>query len=127
MNWIFMMDSSPASLSSIQGALILPIIKSSEQDRLRHPASGTSMVRRCTNDDIRTVEAIINKAAMAYRGVIPTDCWHEPYMSRSELLDEIAKGVEFWGWQEAGVLVGVMGLQKVRDVTLIRHAYVRPS
>ena len=85
------------------------------------------MIRRCTNDDIRTIEAIINKAAEAYRGVIPADCWHEPYMQRSELLDEIAKGVEFWGWQEAGVLVGVMGLQKVCDVTLIRHAYVRPS
>jgi GNAT superfamily N-acetyltransferase len=85
------------------------------------------MIRRCKNDDIPTVESIINKAAEAYRGVIPADCWHEPYMPRAELVDEIAKGVEFWGWQEAGVLVGVMGLQKVRDATLIRHAYVRPS
>lgn len=85
------------------------------------------MLRRCTNDDITTIEGIINKAAEAYRGVIPEDCWHDPYMPRSELLDEIAEGVQFWGWQEAGVLVGVMGIQKIRDVTLIRHAYVRPS
>jgi N-acetylglutamate synthase-like GNAT family acetyltransferase len=98
-----------------------------EWNHLRHSAARSSMIRRCTNDDIPTVEAIINKAAEAYRGVIPADCWHEPYMLRSELLDEIAKGVQFWGWQEAGVLVGVMGLQKIRDVTLIRHAYVRPS
>jgi N-acetylglutamate synthase-like GNAT family acetyltransferase len=85
------------------------------------------VIRRCKNDDIPTIAGIVNKAAEAYRGVIPADCWREPYMPRAELVDEIAKGVEFWGWQEAGVLVGVMGLQKVRDVTLIRHAYVRPS
>src|SRR6185295_540190 len=69
----------------------------------------------------------INEAAAAYRGVIPADCWHEPYMKRSELLAEIAAGVEFWGWDDAGALVGVMGLQNVRDATLIRHAYVRTS
>jgi GNAT superfamily N-acetyltransferase len=73
------------------------------------------------------MDAIINEAATAYRGIIPADCWREPYMERSHLLAEIAAGVEFWGWDDAGVLVGVMGLQKVRDVTLIRHAYVRPS
>jgi len=70
---------------------------------------------------------IINEAATVYRGVIPADCWHEPYMKRSDLVAEIAAGVEFWGWDDAGVLAGVMGLQHVRDVTLIRHAYVRPS
>jgi N-acetylglutamate synthase-like GNAT family acetyltransferase len=85
------------------------------------------MIRACTSDDIPVIDAIINEAAIAYQGVIPADCWHEPYMKRSELLDEIAKGVEFSGWDETGNLVGVMGLQKVRDVTLIRHAYVRPS
>ena len=84
------------------------------------------MIRRCTNDDVAVMDEIINEAAVAYRGVIPADCWHEPYMKRSELLAEIAAGVEFWGWED-GALVGVMGLQKVRDVTLIRHAYVRPS
>jgi len=83
------------------------------------------MIRRCTDDDIPTIHAIINEAAAAYREAIPPDCWHEPYMRRSELENEIAAGVGFWGWEEAGVLVGVMGLQDVRDVTLIRHAYVR--
>src|SRR4029077_10204117 len=85
------------------------------------------MIRRCTDDDVPAIDAIINDAARAYRGVIPADRWHEPYMKRSDLLAEIAAGVQFWGWYDAGVLVGVMGLQRVRDVTLIRHAYVRPS
>src|SRR5437660_6772085 len=85
------------------------------------------MVRRCTEDDVPAIDAIINEAASAYRGIIPADCWHEPYMTRSVLVAEIAAGVEFWGSDDAGALVGVMGLQKVRDVTLIRHAYVRPS
>ena len=85
------------------------------------------MIRRCTDADLATIESIINDAADAYRGVIPADCWHEPYMPRAELAAEIAAGVVFWGWDEAGSLVGVMGLQPVRDVTLIRHAYVRPS
>ena len=85
------------------------------------------MIRRCTEADIPAIDAVINEAATAYRGVIPADCWHEPYMAREHLLAEVAAGVEFWGWDEAGRLVGVMGLQKVRDVTLIRHAYVRSS
>ena len=85
------------------------------------------MIRRCTDDDVPLMDAIINEAAGAYRGVIPADCWHEPYMKRADLVSEIAAGVEFWGWEDTGTLVGVMGLQPVRDVTLIRHAYVRPS
>jgi N-acetylglutamate synthase-like GNAT family acetyltransferase len=85
------------------------------------------MIRRCTDADVSAMDAIINDAAEAYRGVIPADCWHEPYMTRAHLVAEIAAGVDFWCWDEDGVLVGVMGLQKVRDVTLIRHAYVRPS
>jgi N-acetylglutamate synthase-like GNAT family acetyltransferase len=85
------------------------------------------MIRKCTDGDVATIDNIINEAAQAYRGVIPPDCWHEPYMSRPELMAEIAAGVEFWGWEEADSLVGVMGLQQVRDVTLIRHAYVRPG
>jgi N-acetylglutamate synthase-like GNAT family acetyltransferase len=88
---------------------------------------GSAMIRNCTDVDIAAIGAIINEAAEAYRGVIPTDCWHEPYMSQSDLMAEIAAGVAFWGWEDAGTLVGVMGLQKVRDVTLIRHAYVRPA
>ena len=85
------------------------------------------MIRRCTDADVPVIEAIINEAAAAYRGVIPADCWHEPYMTRAHLLDEIAAGAEFSGWVEDGALVGVMATQRVRDATLIRHAYVRPS
>jgi len=83
------------------------------------------MIRRCVETDFQAIESIINEAAQAYRGVIPPDCWHEPYMSASELQTEIDAGVNFWGWEEAGVLIGVMGIQPVRDVHLIRHAYVR--
>lgn len=85
------------------------------------------MIRPCTNADIPVIDSIINEAAEKYRGVIPADCWHEPYMSRRELESEIAAGVRFSGWEEAGELVGVMGVQKVKDATLIRHAYVRPA
>lgn len=85
------------------------------------------MIRPCTEADLVTVDAIINAAAEAYRGIIPTDCWHDPYMSRSDLVAENATGVAFWGWQDGDTLVGVMGMQKVRDATLIRHAYVRPA
>ena len=89
--------------------------------------SGGAIIRRCTGTDVAAIEAIINEAAEAYRGIIPPDCWREPYMSRSHLVAEIDAGVDFSGWDEAGGLVGVMGIQKVRDATLIRHAYVRPS
>ena len=83
------------------------------------------MIRSCSAADADAIHFIINEAAQAYRGVIPADCWHEPYMTRSALATEIADGVSFWGWDESAGLIGVMGLQKVRDVTLIRHAYVR--
>jgi GNAT superfamily N-acetyltransferase len=85
------------------------------------------MIRPCTAEDVPAINAIINEAAQAYRGVIPSDRWHEPYMSEAELRAEIAAGVEFSGWDEAGTLIGVMGLQTVLDATLIRHAYVRSS
>jgi GNAT superfamily N-acetyltransferase len=85
------------------------------------------MIRRCTDADFAEIAAIINEAAEAYRGVIPADCWHDPYMSPSDLTAEIAAGVNFWGWDDSAALVGIMGLQKVRDTTLIRHAYVRPA
>jgi len=82
------------------------------------------MIRPCSHADVPFIEAIINEAAQAYHGIIPADCWHEPYMSRSELLAEIADGVQFWGFEDSGSLIGVMGIQKVCDATLIRHAYV---
>jgi len=85
------------------------------------------MIRRCTDADIPAIDAIINDAARVYCNAIPFDCWHEPYMSRDELLAEIAAGVNFWGWEDSGSLLGVMGIQKVCDSTLIRHAYVRSA
>ena len=85
------------------------------------------MIRPCSEGEVQIIEAIINEAAQAYEGIIPPDCWHKPYMTRSELLAEIAAGVNFWGWDESATLIGVMGLQKVRDATLIRHAYVRTA
>jgi GNAT superfamily N-acetyltransferase len=86
------------------------------------------VIRPCQQADAATLLAIINSAATAYRGSIPEDCWREPYMSREELRHEIASRVAFWGYEvEPGLLVGVMGLQPVRDVWLIRHAYVLPA
>ena len=85
----------------------------------------TNVIRACTAADVPVIDSIINEAAAKYRGVIPTDCWHEPYMSRAELEREIAAGVNFSGWEDAGELIGVMGVQRVKDATLIRHAYVR--
>jgi GNAT superfamily N-acetyltransferase len=84
-------------------------------------------IRPCREQDLATMLAIINDAAVAYRGVIPADRWHDPYMPEAELRQEIAAGVEFWGLDTDGGLIGVMGVQPVRDVDLIRHAYVRPD
>ena len=86
------------------------------------------MIRPCASADRDAILAIINDAAEAYRGIIPPDRWHEPYMPGGELDDEIAAGVAFLGWEDTEEgLVGVMGAQDVRDVTLIRHAYVRTA
>jgi GNAT superfamily N-acetyltransferase len=86
-----------------------------------------SSIRPCRDGDLAAILEIVNSAAQAYRGVIPADRWHEPYMPLEELQGEIAAGVEFWGSEIEGNLVGVMGIQPVRDVDLIRHAYVLPS
>ena len=83
------------------------------------------MIRKCDQRDIEMIWEIINDGACAYKGIIPQDCWKEPYMSKSELHHEINDGVEFWGFEERGDLAGVMGIQQVQDVILIRHAYVR--
>ena len=85
------------------------------------------MIRRCHDSDFETILTIINSAAAAYDGVIPQDRWNEPYMSRQELLEEMGLGVKFWGYEDGEELVGVMGVQPVQDVTLIRHAYVHPD
>ena len=84
-------------------------------------------IRPCHGDERAQILAIVNAAAEAYRGVIPADRWHDPYMPAAELDAEIAAGVVFWGHEEDGALTGVMGIQPVRDVTLIRHAYVDPA
>lgn len=75
--------------------------------------------------DVGVIFEIINDAAQAYKGVIPADRWHEPYMSQEQLKQEIDAGVSFWGFEEDGHLVGVMGIQDKGEVTLIRHSYVR--
>ena len=85
------------------------------------------MIRPCRDDEREAVLEIINAAAEAYRGVIPADRWHEPYMGADELDGELASGVAFWGYESAGELIGVMGIQRVGDADLIRHAYVRPG
>jgi len=85
------------------------------------------VIRPCRDADFEAVFEIVNDAAQAYRGVIPADRWHEPYMPRQELRGEIDAGVAFWGCEEGGELLGVMGIQDVKDVTLIRHAYVRTA
>ena len=83
------------------------------------------MIRICQPGDIQRIYFIINKAAKAYEGVIPADCYHEPYMPMEELERETAE-MTFFGWEINGELVGVMGFQRVKDVTLIRHSYVLP-
>jgi GNAT superfamily N-acetyltransferase len=89
--------------------------------------SAMENIRLCRDDETTAVLEIINGAAEAYRGVIPVDRWHEPYMPASELEAEKAAGVVFWGFELQGKLAGVMGIQAVRDVHLIRHAYVFPE
>ena len=83
------------------------------------------MFRRCAETDFEAILAVINDAARAYRGVIPADRYHEPYMLPEALRGEIEAGVEFWAWEEDGAVLGIMGIQDVEDVALIRHAYVR--
>jgi len=84
-------------------------------------------VRRCVPEERERILEIVNAAAEAYRGVIPEDCWHEPYMPASQLDREIAAGVSFFGYDVDGSLIGVMGIQPLDDVDLIRHAYVWPD
>jgi N-acetylglutamate synthase-like GNAT family acetyltransferase len=85
------------------------------------------MIRRCTKEHVGEILEIINDAARAYRGVIPADRWHEPYMPEDELRAEMTAGVAFWGFTRDSRLAGVMGLQYVQDVALIRHAYTRTA
>jgi GNAT superfamily N-acetyltransferase len=88
------------------------------------PARLDAMIRECTEKDFEALYTIINDSARAYKGIIPADRWNEPYMSREYLRYELEAGVIFWGYETAGDIVGIMGIQDVHDVTLIRHAYV---
>lgn len=90
-------------------------------------AQGRREIRAVRADEFDTMLDIINSAAEAYRGVIPADRWHEPYMTAEYLRSEIDAGVRFSAYETDGELLGVMGIQDVADVTLIRHAYVRPN
>ncbi len=83
------------------------------------------MIRQCQPQAIERIYSIINEAARAYEGAIPADCYHQPYMPMSELEKEL-KRVTFFGWEANGELVGIMGLEPIKDTTLIRHAYVLP-
>ena len=83
------------------------------------------MIRPCDERDFDSIWSIINDGAQVYRGVIPADCWTDPYMSMDDLCGEIDSGVTFWGYEDSETLLGVMGIQRLSDVTLIRHAYVR--
>jgi N-acetylglutamate synthase-like GNAT family acetyltransferase len=83
------------------------------------------MIRKCKATDKGTIFDIINDAAIIYKGVIPTDRYHEPYMPINELEKEITEGVNFFGYEENSVLMGIMGFQDKGEVCLIRHAYVR--
>jgi GNAT superfamily N-acetyltransferase len=85
------------------------------------------MIRPLRPDEIDAALALINQAALAYKGVIPPDCWQEPYMPEEELRAEINAGVDFWSYEAEGRLLAVMGRQDLKEVTLIRHAYVDPG
>lgn len=85
------------------------------------------MLRPCRPNDFDAIWTVINDGATAYRGVIPPDRWHTPYMDRAELQTQLAAGVRFWAIDEDGALLAVMGIQPAQDVTLIRHAYVRTA
>ncbi|MCK4368422.1 MAG: GNAT family N-acetyltransferase [Dehalococcoidales bacterium] len=84
------------------------------------------MIRQCQPQDVSRIYFIINEAAKAYEGVIPADCYHQPYMPMEELEREM-KRMTFFGWEVNGELVGVMGLESIKDVVLIRHTYVLPQ
>lgn len=86
-----------------------------------------SRIRPCDDDQRDAILEIVNAGAQAYRGVIPPDRWHDPYMTRAELDRDIERGVTFWGFERDGQLIGVMGVQEAGDVDLIRHAYVSPA
>ena len=85
------------------------------------------MISEYTKSDTSKILHVINDASLRYKGVIPDDCWHEPYMSKDELINEFNDGVRMYGYHDNNKLIGVIGIQKVKDVILIRHAYILTS
>ena len=85
------------------------------------------MIEKCSASDFQEIYTIINDAATAYKGIIPEDCYHDPYMTKEELDKQVKEGVEFWSYREGENILGVMGIQNKKEVTLIRHAYVRTN
>jgi N-acetylglutamate synthase-like GNAT family acetyltransferase len=111
----------------VRGLKVLSLI-SFDRERLKlDHYTICMMLEKCSAPDFNDIYEIINDAASAYKGVIPNDRWHEPYMSREELAGQIQQGVEFWCYKENDRILGVMGIQDKGDVTLIRHAYVRTA
>jgi len=82
------------------------------------------MITEYTINDISTILYVINDASFKYKGIIPNDCWHEPYMSRQKMINEFSNGVRMFGFNKDNKLVGVMGIQKIKNIILIRHAYI---
>ena len=85
------------------------------------------MIKKLTKKEILNILIVINDAAVKYKGIIPKECWHEPYMSKPELINQFDEGVKMFGYIKNDELVGVMGIQELHDVTLIRHAYTLTS
>ena len=85
------------------------------------------MITEYTKSDISNILAVINDAALKYKGIIPDNCWHEPYMTERKLVNEFTNGVRMFGYKKNNILVGVMGIQKLKNITLIRHAYTLTS
>jgi len=85
------------------------------------------MISKYTKRDTSKILHVINDASLRYKGVIPDNCWHEPYMSEHELIDEFNDGVCMYGFHDKKKLIGVIGIQEVKDVILIRHAYTLTS
>ena len=81
------------------------------------------MISKYTKSDTSKILHVINDASSRYKGIIPDNCWHEPYMSEQELIDEFSDGVHMFGYHQNSKLIGVIGFQEKKDVTLIRHAY----
>ena len=85
------------------------------------------MINEYTKSDTSKILHVINDASSRYKGIIPNNCWHEPYMSEQELIDEFSDGVRMYGYHHNNKLIGVIGVQEVKDVILIRHAYTLTS